>query len=515
LGWKASVCGLVGAAIVLIGTARFGIATSPDSAAYLSAARSLVAGNGFIRYDDEPYTHWPPMVPLLLAAAGRIGIEQLTAFRYVNAACFGLTVLLTGLTLGDRVLSLRVWRIGMAAVLCAYPLVRINVYAWSEGVFVLFLVLFARSLDAYLRKPSLWIILGCGVWAACAILTRYIGLIVVPVGLWIIFLGIRRSPGRAIRDAALFLILAMTPIVIWLIRNQTVSGTPTGWRTEVRAPLWRNAWLMADAVSQWILPEVIPTAIRCAALAAFLALILILWIRYEKQHSVIPGGLRSAAWSPWVCLTATYALGLVVATSTIELGATLDQRFASPLFIPMLVILVPATELVFSNARLFGNRWLWRSAGLAVCVWIGYLAIGTAGTVWYYGWRGGGFSAPQWRESPTIAYLRANPLPGEIHSNHPSVIYLLTGRNAKFLPRRTGEPTLDLWIKDVSDTLANGTTVHIIWWNQQTREATYRMEELESVVPLTLERDLGDSILYRVRGQPAAPNSPANPDSGP
>ena len=62
-----------GALVVFFGTSRFGIGISPDSVNYISCARELIKGNGFISYDGTPFTLWPPLYPTLLGILGLLG----------------------------------------------------------------------------------------------------------------------------------------------------------------------------------------------------------------------------------------------------------------------------------------------------------------------------------------------------------------------------------------------------------------------------------------------------------
>ncbi len=55
--------GIAGVLLCLVCTSRYGVGVSPDSANYLSAARSLLSGTGFRYCDGGIYTHWPPLFP--------------------------------------------------------------------------------------------------------------------------------------------------------------------------------------------------------------------------------------------------------------------------------------------------------------------------------------------------------------------------------------------------------------------------------------------------------------------
>ncbi|MDQ1331246.1 MAG: hypothetical protein QG578_1514 [Thermodesulfobacteriota bacterium] len=57
---------VAGALVVFFGTSQFGIGISPDSVNYISCARELIRGNGFLSYEGTPFTLWPPLYPVLL-----------------------------------------------------------------------------------------------------------------------------------------------------------------------------------------------------------------------------------------------------------------------------------------------------------------------------------------------------------------------------------------------------------------------------------------------------------------
>ncbi len=61
--------------LLWIGTSKFGLGLSVDSANYFSAAESFSKGLGFIQFDDFPYLNAPPLYPLLLSVAYFTGIS--------------------------------------------------------------------------------------------------------------------------------------------------------------------------------------------------------------------------------------------------------------------------------------------------------------------------------------------------------------------------------------------------------------------------------------------------------
>ena len=49
-----ALLGLIGVSLVLAGTSRYGVGLSPDSTVYVSVARNLLAGRGYVTFDGAP-----------------------------------------------------------------------------------------------------------------------------------------------------------------------------------------------------------------------------------------------------------------------------------------------------------------------------------------------------------------------------------------------------------------------------------------------------------------------------
>jgi hypothetical protein len=63
--------------LVLVSTSQHGVGISPDSTCYISAARSVLAGKGYLNALEAPFVHWPLLFPSILALLGVTGIGPL------------------------------------------------------------------------------------------------------------------------------------------------------------------------------------------------------------------------------------------------------------------------------------------------------------------------------------------------------------------------------------------------------------------------------------------------------
>src|SRR5216117_3849304 len=69
----AFISALLACILVLTATGPHGPGLTADSALYLSAARAIRGGDGFVAYNNVPFASSPPLYPLALALLPDIG----------------------------------------------------------------------------------------------------------------------------------------------------------------------------------------------------------------------------------------------------------------------------------------------------------------------------------------------------------------------------------------------------------------------------------------------------------
>ena len=216
---------VVGAAFILASQANYGVGMSGDSAAYVSAARNLLSGNGLLQWDGAIYQDYAPLFPVLLAATGVFGHDLA---GYLNAAAFGLTIFVSVMWLRGRVHSrfLVVW--ATVALVLSLPLVYVSTKALSEPLFILFTVLALFAINKFLASGHRSAFFLAAVFTALACLSRYIGVALVAVILLLLLLQ-RDAPLRErAQHAALYFVIAIAPLCLWLLRNFLHTGVLTG-----------------------------------------------------------------------------------------------------------------------------------------------------------------------------------------------------------------------------------------------------------------------------------------------
>ena len=446
--------GIAAACLVLLRQTEFGPGLTPDSAAYVSAARSLLAGEGFVpfaggyAYWSGGYAYWPPLFPLILAIAGIFHDDMIAAAAVVNAVAFGLTVFVAAGWLRRHVSPLLVAWAGLALALS--PAAGVAAYVWSESVFVLFVVAALSTLDRFLATGAPKALLVCAGFAALCCLTRYAGASVVVCGIALIVRATTLAPRRRIRAAALYAAVGLAPTALWMVRNLLVLGSPMGDRSQYdeqfSAPDTVRMMVEATlhgAVGPKVLDWIDLFAPADGSTAYLLAWLLAVW---GLVGCALARWRRAGLW-PGVAVAGGFALCYLafMAVASPLGGLNAEPRFAVPLNAPMLVVLALAFHAcgvrVWSAAAGWGGqraarcRWLVRSAMVAaLSLWLAqWVAPNVAELKQWRKHGSDGYGARRWAESETLAHLKSTAfdVDGLLLSNDPFAVYLLTGGAAR------------------------------------------------------------------------------------
>ena len=267
----------LGAALVLAREVTHGPALHWDSINYLAVARNLLAGEGLLNYDGTPYTLWPPLYPLLLAA-GSLGVfDPLRVAGPLNAALLGLTIFVTGRYLRRNLESgfLAVWAPLVLAL--SLPLTDLAWWALSEMLFVLLSTLALLGADAHLRegRRSSWAL--AAVSASLALLTRTLGIAVVAAVAIAALFRWEEPPGTRARRFLAAALVGVGPAALWHLRNLRLTdgfsgGQPPavgGFLPDLLLDLLGGAarWLRFE----WDSPALLPALLAAALVAVFAA----------------------------------------------------------------------------------------------------------------------------------------------------------------------------------------------------------------------------------------------------
>src|SRR5215204_5034552 len=114
--------GLLGLALILVATSRYGVGLSADSVTYLSAAQNLLSGRGYTSFDGSPLLVFPPLFSTLFAVVSGGWLTPQTTARWINAVCFSIVIFLSARWLIKRTSSLLLALLGVLVILLSVAL---------------------------------------------------------------------------------------------------------------------------------------------------------------------------------------------------------------------------------------------------------------------------------------------------------------------------------------------------------------------------------------------------------
>ena len=465
-------------------TASHGAAIDSDGVNYLAAAESLLAGEGLATHRGGAFLLWPPFFPMLTAFAGLPGVDPAEAGRLLNAAAFGLIVLLAGLWL-RRELASKVAALGGAvAILVSLPLNERAAYFMTETLFALLTLLALMQLDAFLRGRDDRL-LPAAVLAALAALTRYAGLALLIAGTLAPLLRRDAPPADRLKRAVLFGAVSALPLALALVRNRIVSGGWTGARDFATNQTVADSLTEIDAVvSAWLpLPDWSGGFPWAGA-----------WIVVLAAAAVIALSRGRGAMALLACFV-LIDLGFHVAAVPSGSGEGISERYLLQTY-PLLVLMA-----AFLLDRLLAARLprMARWAVLAV-VAVGFLThagvsvqrnLAVTARALEHGYAGDTFNAKRWRESAAIRFLRERGAGDAfILSNATGALHLHGVSGAGGLDAAHEHPRQ---LREAVANAADGTWV--VWFREQYASAGAALRVAPELAPVA---EFADASIYRV-----------------
>ena len=499
----------------------YGVGLSPDSVAYVSAARNLLAGKGFMLFISDSWIGWPPLFPIVLAGLGLFGADPLAVAGPLNAMTFGAIVFVTTqwLRRQGRFPFLAAWT-GFALAVSP-PLVLVATHAWSEPLFILFTVLGLIRLDRYLATGRRGPWLEAVLYAALACLTRYLGLALVLAGAGVL-LGAPATPFRRAARALAFAGLALAPLGLWLWRNAWVVGSPTGhsfnmvpersWIVNMAATFFALAeWAVGrlDLQALWLAPLLqVQMQYGLALSGGFLGLLsLLLGLLIGSSRS---GRLR---WrEPKTAELLVLFIGLYAALTivgvTVQGVERINHRYLAPLYVPLACLGIQALDKAFRlrprpRAPARGARRTAPDARTGALMIALGLGLGPQAALYVRAFQahwehGRGLNAPRWIESETMDYLNRHRLQGAIWSNEVMSLHLRADLPGPYSGLRNAlDKTAQVLATDWSDADAK----YVVWFFDQgsgrNRVYGYDAHDLRSLPHMKRVAELADGFIWQ------------------
>lgn len=507
----AAIMGIAGLMIILIGTHSFGPGISHDSAAYIYASKSLLAGRGYEYFGYiSPFIQWPPLFPTLLAVSGFFGIDPVMASRFINAVVFGLIVFLSGIWLGRHLKSKWIAGLGTVVVLLGAPLIYASSYVWTEPLFVLLFLLFLFELEKYIKQQNRPSLVKAAVAVAFACLDRYMGITMIFTAC-LILLFIRKKLIERFADAFVFGFISSLPTALWIVRNYIVSSTFVGLRTPASVTLYENIKRSVKTVISWLLPytslNALPAWLQAVALALMLLTIAVVAVmayreRGNKEKTGAGRWLETNGLPAVILLVfiVIYTAWMIASATSVAFDA-IGDRYMLPVYVPVFFVGL----LLIDGAAFLAPRNIYGKVSeyillASIALWLVHPAVGAVNALESRIEKGMPFSynAAGWKSSPMVSLLKERKPEYTVYSNYPDAIYVLTGIEAKYTPKKAGLPEFYGFEKFEQRVKEDG-GAYLAWFGKGTSATTYNPEELKEYFDVELLDKPEDGALYFIK----------------
>ncbi len=472
-GWGAAIAAPLACALVLYATA-FGVGLSPDSVAYVGAARNLADGRGYtLPYGglaDGPLRQFPPLYSALLAGAGAAAGDPLVAARWVQALLFACNILLVARAVASMSPAPR-WLPWLSAAFFTLGggMLELHSMAWSEGLFLALTLLSFLALAAAASRRTWAALLAAGLLAGAACMARFAGVAVVAAGSLALLLLWRASLLRRLGAAALYAVLGVAPLALWLASDLLRGGQATGRQVAVHLFSVDHARSALTTVAAWLgMP---PEASGIMKLAAVLLLAVagagIWWQRRSQTADTFAAPPIPPLAKLLALFVAVYALFLVVSISFVDANTPLDNRILAPIYAAGVALAGYAFGDYWRRAA--GRSGIRRGMLAGALLLLAIHVLPAAMFVQGAHASGLGFSARDARLAALESAVRELPDQMLIFSNSPEAVYIGAGRRAQALPKKflamqqNANPDYTAALRQITDAVADGEAAVVLF----------------------------------------------------
>jgi len=510
---------VLGGALVLARQVAYGVGVEWDSINYLSAARSLLAGDGFVQVVQEvagAYARWPPLYPMLLAASGFLVFDPRDVAGPLNAVIFGVTVFVAGRWLRRRIRSQFLVVGACLAVMLAIPLTRAASYAMSEMPFILFTTLSLVWIDEFLLGGKRTDLVWAGVFTALACLTRYIGVVVLVVVVPLMLLRPGVALMEKVKQCAAYALISLIPVGLWILRNVMQVGEPFGPRESPDYTLAEALDSILGDMSRWAI--FLPTTGAVRLVAVVFVGIALLALAAAVGYVAALSSRRDSPLRGWSSFSVFGGFALVYLVSLTALGTVtsvwpLSGRMLAPAYIPLLFAGVFALDKFLVSGR--GGALRGNALGLPIVrtflrgrkpVGLLTAVIVVVGSLWLLGhaprhardiWLangdlGQGFAISKWVDSEVLRYMRDTSIesPRVVSSVPIAVLYATGVREYVYLSQE-----LDAARRKIASASEGD---HVVWFRSHTVGYLYDDRDLRELPELEVVADLADGVIFRI-----------------
>ncbi len=441
---------LMGAALALTATWRYGAGVSADAAKNMSTAESLLAGRGFFDHSGNPFIYWPPLYPLLLAGLSRLGGWDVFVVGWVVNLCLMAVNTFLGGALVYAAFRERPGYayLGSVFLMGSESALRIHANVASDPLYITFSLVFLLASIRYLQGKSWKVLAVMSLCAALAMLQRWLGASLLAMG-GVVVLAARWRNWRSLLLDWAWMGLSLAPVAGWvyfhnIARYQTLWGNDSP-----DLNVGENLAYSVTKILHWFLPyhprlEFFLFHPFITLGVAVLALLLIgrksAWVTWWRD-------VRRPEVFPTIFFLPLSLVGLALTIVTGDHRDLYSDRYYVGLLAPVIVLVfLTLDDVVLPRLRWEIGKARWLMVFLFVVWFLAYptfslfkylsdcLRLGEASPYNYYNNR-------LFRENPAIteiqALAQAHP-EATFYSNYADGMWFYTRRTAPLMPRSAG-----------------------------------------------------------------------------
>ncbi|MFY9402019.1 MAG: hypothetical protein WAQ07_01240 [Candidatus Omnitrophota bacterium] len=497
-----TILSFIGVLLVLICTSRYGVGLSPDSVVYISVARNLILGKGYLDWAGNPLIVFPPLFSTILAAIGLTGMDPLYGARFLNVIIFGLIIFTSGQLFRKFIQTKEIIILGTISVLFSIPIFLVSYMAWSEPLFILLVNLFIFCLYKFINKARWSTLILLSAIAALSCLQRYIGVTLIISGFISIFLLLPKSSFlQRLKYGIIFSIISTSIFSIWPIRNYILTQTFFGTRFPSDFTLLQNIYYTFDTLTLWFLPSNMPFLIRGITVGLLILLIITLtFYRYLKSNEEGINRIRQVL--PAGIFLLVYTIFLIISGARFAFDR-INLRLLSPIYIfTIFLILVNIENLLILLPYQQVSKKILRFTVYTIFIFSLFYPL-TYNIYRVIHSRQSGiveYSTQAWRKSSLILWLQEHKLDAAIASNVPEAIYIHTGKKSNLSPKKhehDSSASKGDNLYEIKEKLKlTHEKIYLVWFKNIARDFLYNIEELSSVFNLQEIINLSDGIVY-------------------
>jgi hypothetical protein len=483
------IAAIAGFTIIYFYTRHGGIGLCPDGVVYTTTAAQIVKSGNMIDFQNYSMVQFPAFYPLFLSGLMILtGLKPLVFGAMLNAFLFAVIIYISGYIMGKFAYRSKWYKWAILSCIVLSPgLLEVYSMLWSETIFILMILLFFITMHRYFQTYSIKVLIAASLIASVAAVTRYAGVTIIGAGFIFLILDMKRPILQKIQHVVLYCVVSPILLIINLTRNYFVEGTMTGHREKAIKTLTDNMHDAGSVFYNWL--PFFNGHYGGAAWATLLIVCILLFICYRQF-------IRNRRLVTFENMAAVFVLiyvSFMVIVPSISRMETLDSRFLSPCFIPLLWSLSNRIVPISQKINAPDKKWIFISGILIFsCFQYGQISAD------YETWDGvkdagiPGYTEDGWKLSPTVLFMEKDSLPFKkgytIYSDAYDAVYFFTRWEGKFLPHRQNKSQVSDFLKDPH--------CYVIWFDDGEDHDLVGKNFIINVKKMKLARQFDDGAIY-------------------